>query len=511
MPPLPGEPTEPVPIVLDAMQRIATIDERYQSYNVEMAEVIGGNFWRPYDAQQSTPPTTSATAPSGPAPHALQVGRDPAIFEARPPANLSSERLRLLAGALGPAYVRVSGTWANSVYFQDDDADTPLPPPTGFQGVLTRRQWAGVVDFARAVDARLVTSFAISEGVRDADGVWTPDQAGHILDYTRTIGGEIAAAELFNEPNAATMGGAPRGYGPATFAQDVARFRGFAREAAPGMRIVGPGSVGEGALSMPDLVQLRTEELLSATPRPGFDVFSYHFYGAVSQRCAQLAPASATTAEAALSEEWLARTDGGYDFYAGLRDRFVPGAPIWVTETADAACGGNPWAATFLDTFRYLDQLGRLAKCGVQVVFHNTLAASEYGLLDQHTLTPRPNYWAALLWRRLMGTGVLDVGASQPGVHLYGHELRGRPDGVALLAINLDRTQPRVLDLPVATERFTLHAGALEDGEVRLNGQVLQLSASNELPRLAGEPIPAGRVELQPGSITFLATVEPAR
>src|SRR2546427_12284111 len=30
------------------MPRIATVDERYQSYNVEMLEVTGGNFWKPY-------------------------------------------------------------------------------------------------------------------------------------------------------------------------------------------------------------------------------------------------------------------------------------------------------------------------------------------------------------------------------------------------------------------------------------------------------------------------------
>src|SRR6266404_3130099 len=105
-----------------------------------------------------------------------------------------------------------------------------------------------------------------------------------------------------------------------------------------------------------------------------------------------------TSADAALSEEWLARTDQTLAFYRNLRDEFEPGKPMWVTETADAACGGNPWASTFLDTFRYLDQLGRLAKQGVQAVIHNTLAASDYGLLDQKTLKPRPNYWGALLW-----------------------------------------------------------------------------------------------------------------
>ena len=75
---------------------------------------------------------------------------------------------RKLAAALGPAYVRVSGTWANSVFFQDTDAVEAGSTPSGYQSVLTRPQWAGVIAFTRAVDAKLVTSFAISSGVRDA-------------------------------------------------------------------------------------------------------------------------------------------------------------------------------------------------------------------------------------------------------------------------------------------------------------------------------------------------------
>jgi len=93
-----------------------------------------------------------------------------------------------------------------------------------------------------------------------------------------------------------------------------------------------------------------------------------------------------TTTDAALSEQWLRRTDETLAFYRKLRDEFEPGAPFWLTETADTACGGNAWGKTFLDTFRYLDQLGRLARQEVRVVMHNTLAASDYGLLDEKTV-----------------------------------------------------------------------------------------------------------------------------
>jgi len=32
------------------MPRACTVDERFQSYNVEMIEVTGGRFWKPYNA-----------------------------------------------------------------------------------------------------------------------------------------------------------------------------------------------------------------------------------------------------------------------------------------------------------------------------------------------------------------------------------------------------------------------------------------------------------------------------
>lgn len=74
-----------------------------------------------------------------------------------------------------------------------------------------------------------------------------------------------------------------------------------------------------------------------------------------------------------------------------------------------------------MDSFRYLEQLGRLAKKGVQVVMHNTLARSEYALLDHDTYEPRPNYWVALLWNRLMGTRVCDAGALREGPAVPDH------------------------------------------------------------------------------------------
>ena len=484
-----------------AFARVGAVDERFQSYNVEMVEVTGGRFWRHYGPELDGLLQQPPAAPAG---SGTPTGMNPALFEHRPPIDLADTRLRTLAAGLGPAYVRVSGTWANSTWLADS-ATPPAEPPKGFGAVLTRQQWKGVVDFVRAVDGRLVTSFTTSPGARDASGAWTPAAARAFVDYTNSLGGRIAAAEFMNEPNLAAMGGAPPGYDAAAYGRDFKLFRAFAREAAPEMLILGPGSVGEGGLlSSGRLVGLASRDLLLAAG-PGVDAFSYHHYGAVSKRCARLGQGG-TTPEDALSEAWLARTDATFGFYKSLRDELEPGKPIWLTETADAACGGNPWGAWFLDSFRYLDQLGRLAKQGVQVIAHNTLAASDYGLVDDRTLAPRPNYWAALLWRTLMDNTVLESGLPpRAGLHTYAHCLRGTPGGVAILVLSTDKAASQTLRIPTPTRRYTLSSSDPQSARVRLNGSELTWDQKGDLPRLTGASTAAGDVTFAPATISFLA------
>lgn len=456
------------------LRAIGTIDARFQSYNVEMVEVTGGRFWKPY----------------------AQGGRRGDRYAYRRPIDLANTRLRKLAAALGPAYLRVSGTWANATFFAESDT-TPAAPPAGFDTVLSRTQWRGVVEFARLTDAEIVTSFAVSPGSRDADGTWAPDQAQHLIDFTRSLGSRIAAAEFMNEPTLAASNGAPAGYDAKAYGRDFKIFREWMKRASPETLIAGPGSVGDSASS--STTGINTRDLLAASG-PGLDRVSYHHYNTLSPRCGVR-----DNPALALSEDWFSRTDAALAVYLRLRDEFEPGKPIWLTETADAACGGNPWDATFLDTFRYLDQLGRLARAGVQVVMHNTLAASDYGLLDENTFRPRPSYWAALLWHRLMGTTVLDASmASTRTVHAYAHCHPVTKGAASVLLINTSQHGSHALTLAAPADRYPLRARRLQSASVQLNGTTLALTESDDLPRFAPQAAPAGRIRLPPASITFL-------
>ena len=91
-----------MPILAPAtMHRIGTVDERYQSYNVEMLEVTGGKFWKPYgpelDAILKQPSSSAAPTDNTDTP----AGMNPALYQYLPSLDLANGRLRQAP----PAYV----------------------------------------------------------------------------------------------------------------------------------------------------------------------------------------------------------------------------------------------------------------------------------------------------------------------------------------------------------------------------------------------------------------------
>jgi hypothetical protein len=149
-----------------------------------------------------------------------------------------------------------------------------------------------------------------------------------------------------------------------------------------------------------------------------------------------------------------------------------------------------------------LYQLGSLAKKGIQVIMHNTLAAGEYSLIDQDTHLPKPNYWAALLWAKLMGTEVYEAGNGAPGVYLFALNTKGQEGGISLLVINTNKNATTI-NIPSDAEQYMLTAKELQDTTVQLNGQELQLGENDELPTINGKIIKAGNAQLPSTSITF--------
>ncbi len=481
----------------DKLSFVREMNSRLVSYNIEMTEVTGGTFWKPY-----TPEQVSGAEPFPEIADVAEIAqRLMAVF---PPADLYNPRLRELAKALGPVYIRVSGNWASSTYY-DFDGHTGGKPPKGFQSVLTEEQWKGVLDFVKAVGAELLISVANCDGVQNPDGTWNPEQAKLIFDYSRDYGVPIAAAEFMNEPNAAIMCGSPSNYTAEAFCRDQDAFYRFIRENYPEVRIVGPCACGDNVskhLRYGAMKFWPTEELLKKCKEKP-DVWSYHMYHGLSERAAAMG--MHWTEEQATSEEYLGIPYEAACYYGDLRDRYCPGSEMWVTESADAGCGGDTWAPTFLDVIRSADELGRFCTKTNGVIFHNTLTASDYAYLDRENHLPRPNYWFVLLWNQLVGSKVYNTGVEiQEGLHCYAHSRKDQKDGYVYILINNSRTESTRVSLPKEASRYTLSAETVRSKQILLNGAPLEISGTATLPELKGETTEAGLLELAPATVTFL-------
>ncbi|MBR3778782.1 MAG: beta-glucuronidase [Clostridia bacterium] len=487
----------------DALKELRQIDPRLISYNVEMTEVTGGTFWKAYtDAQ------VDGTEPFPVIKDWSNMGNLQQWYD---PIDTKNPRLIKMAKELGTAWVRVSGTWANKTYY-DFDNKYGGKVPEGFQNVLSKEQWLSLLDFVRAIDGKLLVSIANCPGIHAADEPMPFEQADLLFRTSKEYGVPIAAAEFTNEPNLIALSGLPQGYTAADHARDHDLFGAWLRENYPECLFVGPCTVGDidmfgfgndgaGGGMAAGFQMVTTEELLGEY-KSKMDVFSYHYYNGVSERGAAMG--GHWPYEAILTEPYLGIAAHCARQYVPKRDKYVPGGQMWVTESGDAGCGGNTWASTYADVPRTLNELGEFATVTDGIIFHNTLASSDYGYLKHGTFEPRPNYFAVLLWKRLMGSTVYDSGeAIREGAYVYAHSRADGKDGVAYLVIN-NSAEPTTVELSGEAQVYALTGKTgLRSRVMQLNGKDLVLGEDDALPCLCGETV-SGTVEVAPGGCTFI-------
>jgi heparanase 1 len=457
---------------------VAETSDRFLSIAVDTAQLVGGDFWRP-----------------GPGPGA--------VLERVPPYDFTRPRLVALARPLGHAWLRIGGTDADRTFYALDDAPLPPSPPEGYRWVLTRAELDGAAAFARALDFSILFTLDAGLGPRRRDGVWQPDNARTLLSYASRHALPIGAWELGNEVSAfpITIGltlDAP------TYTRDLRAARALVAAQAPGAKIAGPASA-----YWPIIGELG--KFLPAFARAGggdVDILSWHFYPQESTRCpVAVRPA---TLRRMLEPRYLDEIDRWATEVEEARRRWAPRAEVWLDETANAQCGGAAGVSdTFAGSLWWLDQLGKLARRGTPVVVRQALSGADYGLLAEPSLEPRPDYFASVLWRQIMGTRVLAAPAAPRTLRAYAHCAAAgvaRPGAVAVLVINLDA---RPLDVAIdgvgdGERRFwSVTADALDAAVPRLGGQPLVAAADGTLPSLAPAIARGHRFTLPPTSYAF--------
>ncbi|KAL8230725.1 hypothetical protein R6Q57_000503 [Mikania cordata] len=343
----------------------------------------------------------------------------------------------LASSAFKRMRIRVGGSLQDQVLYKVGSYSGPCHPFTkikgglfGFsKGCLSMNRWDELNQFFNKTRALVTFGLnalhgrqQIKKGVWGED--WNPSNARDFINYTISKGYQINSWEFGNELSG-------KGIGAMVYADqygsDLIELRGIIdnlyRKFRPKPLLVAPGGFFDKQW-FSKLLQVSGSEIV--------DVMTHHMYN--------LGPGvDQHLVKKILDPHFLSRASVTFTGLQQTINTDGPWASAWIGESGGAYnSGGLHVSDTFVDSFWYLDQLGMAAKYHTKVYCRQTLIGGNYGLLNKTTFMPNPDYYSALLWHRLMGTGVLAVDRVNIAPHLrtYAHCSKGKP-GITLLLINL--------------------------------------------------------------------------
>ncbi|XP_070781159.1 heparanase [Enoplosus armatus] len=459
---------------------------------------------------------------------------------------LSSPKVRTLARALTPAFLRFGGTRQDFMVFtpqrhqpvsgvpaEESCDELELPSWleerlkkewTQQQLILIRedlqRKYSRVKFTESTVD--LLHSFTSCSGMdlifglnallRTADNTWNSSNARSLLQYCESRRYRMSW-ELGNEPNSYEKKAGVR-VGGYQLGQDFTRLREMMSQSK---------FYHDAGLYGPDVGQPRDHrtDILEGFLQSGaeaVDACTWHHYyvnGRDTSLEDFLDPAVLDTL-ALKTKEVLEKVK-----------LVSPGKTVWLGETSSAyGRGAVGLSDTFVAGFMWLDKLGLAARLGLDVVMRQVFIGSgSYHLIDEN-LDPLPDYWLSVLYKRLVGPEVLKIEAfsrlaRSRRVRLYLHCTNRNSyssGAVTLISMNLSK-KPARISVPAAVSSGTVEAFVLQSdrpGEeglysraVTLNGDVLKMLDDETLPDFKGARLPpAERLQLPAYSLAFFVLTD---
>ncbi|KAJ9567232.1 hypothetical protein OSB04_003198 [Centaurea solstitialis] len=333
--------------------------------------------------------------------------------------------------------IRIGGSLQDQVLYSVGSFSGPCHPFMkmkgglfGFsKGCLHMSRWDELNQFFMKTRARVTFGLnalhgrhMIRRGVWGGD--WNSSNARDFIKYTVSKGYQIDSWEFGNELSGKGVGAMVEAE---QYGNDLLELRGIIdnsyRQLRPKPLLVAPGGFFD---------KQWYAELLKVSGSKIVDVMTHHMYN--------LGPGvDPNLVKKILDPRFLSRASVTFNDLRQTIQTDGPWTSAWIGESGGAYnSGGRHVSDTFVNSFWYLDQLAMAAKYHTKVYCRQTLIGGNYGLLDKTTFMPNPDYYSALLWDRLMGTGVLEVNRRNVGPHLrtYAHCSKGKT-GITLLLINL--------------------------------------------------------------------------
>lgn len=438
--------------------------------------------------------------------------------------------------AFSPLKLRLGGTLQDKLTYETKDGRHPCNQfrnttleMFGFtQGCLPMQRWDELNAFFKKAGALVVFGLNALAGRNiqvdgSAAGAWDTSNAESLIRYTVEKGYAIHGWELGNELSGSGVG---TRVSADQYSYDLISLNNLLQDIYKANKsrplVIAPGGFFDANWF---------GEFLNKT-HDNLDVMTHHIYN--------LGPGvDEHLIDKVLNPSYL---DGEADTFRNLRNilkSYGTSAVAWVGEAGGAYNSGrNHVTNAFVFSFWYLDQLGMASAHDTKTYCRQTLIGGNYGLLNTTTFVANPDYYSALLWHRLMGRKVLSTSFSgSKKIRAYAHCSK-LSQGIMVLLINLDGdttvkadvafngsinllkrhhlhhklrhrswaigSHEQVQENVRAEYHLTAKDGNLQSQTMLLNGQILTVDSTGEIPSLtpvhvnSSEPISVG-----PYSIVF--------
>ncbi|MBD63742.1 MAG: hypothetical protein CME62_00930 [Halobacteriovoraceae bacterium] len=402
--------SEPPTIKIKTDKKISSTHEEFLSVSFDTAQIVGSYFW---DKEGD-----------------IIGGRGKNKI---PPLDLADPVLIERARMLMPGYIRIGGSESEAVYYNIKGNQKP----DRYDSEFTIKKLDEIEEFSKKTGLKVF--FTLNHGPSSFQNQkWQSDNHMELLNYLSQKKYDWKF-ELGNEVFAQwAVFGADYQPSEKVYAKNYLKMKSLLKKRNLKASLAGPASAYWPVIGEPLGFWYGSTENLIPELKEKIDIISWHYYPTQSFRC----PVAIRRMDKddLITPKYLDEVSVWARKLKETRDQYAPESELWLGETGSAQCGGEPGVSDkYINALWWIDQLGQLAKLEHKVVIRQNLIGADYALLNRDG-SPRPDYYASLLWKKYMGRNVLEVDFDNQGSDLrfYAHCSKFG-NGAVLLAINLSK------------------------------------------------------------------------
>ena len=398
-------------------------------------------------------------------------------------ANLTSTKLVALLRAFDGITLRIGGTLADSIVYQEDEIHDPLCQPFtqestttrhGFDhGCLTRERWRQVTHFAANASARIIFGLNALYGRNgNIDAPWDSSNTRSFLEVLKEenlipqIDGFELGNELYHFYQMKASVHAQAFQELDQLLRDV-----FGDEERSRLKLLGP-----------DVTSWKLEAFMTE-----FVQRTKHFLDGLTWHSYPLGPPYQNTSKPLHTQMMRA------DKMATLGEkpakhiaRDAPHMQLIMGESGGVYDSGQDGLSNrFIDSFWYLKSMATLAQNRHQMFCRQSLLGGFYELVNHTSHAPNPSYYAALLFSKVMvrkvwQTNLEGQNATSGEQRIYAH-CNMKQSRLGILVLNFSsNTTAQITELNgmlpndlVPRDDYVVTASSLYDDSILLNGEPL--------------------------------------